>query len=226
VSLPFEVPDLLTPLIEVGRPWLQSHGLLGVALCLFAETFFFTGMWFPGMAVVVAAGYLAGLGELPTALALAAAWAGAAGGDHASYFLGRFWGSRLLRRKQAAARRVRLALEREGTWLLLAYHYAPPLRALLPCVAGSTRFPVARWLLYDTTGALLWVGLLYAFGYLAAGALRQGSNLALHLMNTALLAVVLYLLWRVCRAAQAADSEMEEGEEQCREGASTNLPLA
>jgi len=194
------VPDVFGSMIEAGRPWLQQYGLWAVALGLFTETFLFTGFWFPGYGILVAAGYLVAARALPFGPTLLLAWIGAVLGDQSSYLLGYWWGHRLLRRKADRAERLRTALEREGVWLLLAYHYAPPLRALLPCVAGSTHYKPRVWLIFDTIGALLWTSVVFALGYCAFGALHQQGNLMMHGINAGAFLFFVYVSWRVGRA--------------------------
>src|SRR5689334_19723375 len=103
----------------------------------------FTGFWFPGIFLAVAAGFLSASGELPLVPAFAASLVGSVLGDLASYGLGFWAGPKLLRRKQTFASRLESLLRRNGVLVLLTYHYSPYLRPIMPCVSGSIRYPFA-----------------------------------------------------------------------------------
>jgi membrane-associated protein len=204
-----QLPDVLTPLIESGRPWLERYGLLIVGAGLFTETLLFTGAIVPGFAILIAAGYLAATGVLPLWPALLLAWAGALAGDAASYGLGRVAGAQLLKRKEAFARRLKLALEREGPILLLWYHYAPALRAVLPCAAGSARYDLRRWFVFDSLGVALWVAVIFGMGYSAGRLLHERGNLVFHVINTAAFWLMLWALWRFQRNLRRYEAEAD-----------------
>lgn len=192
-----QMPDLLAKLIAHGRPWLHEYGLWAVFFGLFTETFLFTGLWVPGLAILLAAGYLTAAHELPLIPTLLLAWSGAMLGDQTSYLLGMLSGKSLLRRKEKVADALKQSLEKQGIALLLTYHYFPPLRALLPCVAGSVRYPFRGWFMGDTLGILLWATVYMLLGYCAFGTLRQQGNMLLEALNIVVSLLVLALIWRI-----------------------------
>jgi membrane-associated protein len=194
------VPDLLGQLVDTGRPWLEHYGYLALVLGMFCETLLFAGVIVPGLGIMVAAGYLSALGVFNPWLVLVLAVGATVLGDQASYGLGRALGAVLLKR-QAGAARVRTALLAEGPLLLLWYHYGIWLRALLPCVAGSIRYPWRRFAAYDAPGAALWAGTLFAVGYSAHDAARSDWNLAFLGLSAAAFFAGLYVCWRVWRRA-------------------------
>ena len=181
----------------MGRPFIEKYGLWGVALGLFTETMLFTGIVMPGLAFLVAAGFLIAAKVLPPGPVLLLAWAGALMGDQASYVLGYFFGNALLRRKKEFADRLRNSLETEGAFLLLWYHYAPALRAILPCVAGSTRYPLRQWIIFDSIGVMLWVVIYILIGFCAHGLLYWQGNLAALIINALATLLTLYVMWRI-----------------------------
>lgn len=206
--MPLALPDVLTPLIEASLPWLHQYGLWAVGLGLFTETLMFTGFWVPGFGILVAAGFLCGDGALPSGQVLVAASVGAVLGDQASYLLGRYGGRRLLReRRRPQADRVGRVLQQEGCWLLLFYHYAPPLRALLPFVAGMVAYQRVRWLVYDTVGVLLWVAVVWLLGYLAHGAVRPSANIAMQATTGFVTIAFVVLTIRIARRLRRLDDD-------------------
>lgn len=196
-----QVPDLLGQLAETGRPWLEQYGYLAIGVGMFCETMLFAGVIVPGLGIMVAAGYLSAAGVLPPVPVLAVALGATVLGDQASYALGRGLGSVLLKRHAAAAARVRAALIAEGPVLLLWYHYGIWLRALLPCTAGSIRYPWRRFAGMDALGAALWAGTLYGIGYNVHGAAESSWNLAFLCFSALAFLAGLYVCVRVWRRA-------------------------
>lgn len=194
------VPDLLGRLIDTGRPWLEHYGYLAIGLGMFCETLLFAGVIVPGLGIMVAAGYLCASGVLAPWPALGLALAATVLGDQASFGLGRGLGHVLLRR-QAAAERVRNALLAEGPALLLWYHYGIWLRALLPCTAGSIRYPWRRFAGWDALGAAVWAATLFLIGFSAHGAATSIWNLALLFASALAFLAGLYICWRVWHRA-------------------------
>src|SRR5579862_3295349 len=170
------VPDLLTHTVQTARPWLQRYGLWVVALGLFGETFFFSGPVVPGFTILLSVGYFVAAGWLPAVPAITTAITAAVLGDVASYWMGYRWGHRLLLRKRDLATRLRMALESEGVWLLLWYHYVAGLRSLVACVAGSSHYSARRFLVYDALGVVLWVDVVIGFGYGSHSAFHARAN--------------------------------------------------
>ena len=126
---------------------------------------------FPGESSVVAAGVLAADGELIVWLVLLAAFAGAFVGDLVMYGLGRWAGTRLVRRYASEgkrAERVRWAqglLERRGVALIVAAQFVPGGRNVVMFSAGTLRFPLRRFIAAEALGAALWATFQTAIGY-------------------------------------------------------------
>lgn len=196
--------DFLTPLIDQGRPWVEQYGLGAVCVGLVTETLFLVGYVTPGLAILVAAGYFVGAGVLQPVPTVACAWVSTALGDQLSYAIGRCAGGRLLRHPSGRIRRLHAALVQQGPLLLLWYHYAAPLRPVLPAVAGSARYPYARWIIYDTLGVALWVSVSLGLGVAVQGAVRQQAGCVAQALSVMASALTVYAVWRVGRAVGRA----------------------
>jgi membrane-associated protein len=126
---------------------------------------------FPGESAVVAAAVLAADGELMVWLVLLAAFVGAFVGDLAMYGIGRWAGTRLVRRYASEgdrAERVRWArglLERRGVALIVAAQFVPGGRNVIMFSAGTLHYPLRRFVAAEALGAALWAAFQTAIGY-------------------------------------------------------------
>jgi membrane-associated protein len=196
------VPDLLAKLVASGQPWIGQYGYLAIAAGMCAETLLFAGYAVPGFGILVAAGYFSAAGLLNPGLALPLAAAGTIAGDQASYGAGRVLGHWPLRRSRGAGK-VRRALLAEGPLLLVWYHFAPYLRALLPVTAGTARYTWPRFAVFDSLGAALWNAAVFWIGYSAYGSLHSASNFALLCLSAVAFLFALIVCYRVFRRAAA-----------------------
>jgi len=157
----------------VGLPaWVV---LLAVFAVPAAEASLFFGMVIPGETAVLVGGAIAHAGGLPLWAVIAAAVAGAIGGDQVGYWLGRRFGPSLIDRFPARMRRtgrVQQALDlvaRRGFVAVLLGRWTAVLRALVPAVAGASGMSRGRFTLANAGGGATWATTIALLGY-AAGA--------------------------------------------------------
>lgn len=94
-------------------------------------------------------------------------------GDSFLYFIGRFWGARLvehpfIRKHLLTPERLQKITENfhvYGIRILLFARLTPGIRAPIFLTAGITRLPLARFILADGIYAIPGVAILYALGY-------------------------------------------------------------
>lgn len=158
------LPYLLTLLQEYGYPilWLSIFiGALGIPL--------------PNTLVLLAAGAFAALGNFNFALLVVISISAFVAGDTASYWIGRRWGSKVLRWmegrliKPRTLERSRVYFERLGGWAIFSSRFlVSVLGGAINVLAGAELYPYRRFAIYDlageTIGALLPLTLGYIFG--------------------------------------------------------------
>ncbi|HEX7736993.1 MAG TPA: DedA family protein [Ktedonobacteraceae bacterium] len=158
------LPYLLTLLQEYGYPilWLTIFiGALGIPL--------------PNTLVLLAAGAFAALGNFNFVLLTAISISAFVAGDNASYWIGRRWGSRVLRWMEGrliqpqALERSHVYFERLGGWAIFSSRFlVSALGGAINLLAGAEFYPYRRFVTYDlageTLGALLPLTLGYVFG--------------------------------------------------------------
>jgi membrane-associated protein len=201
----------VTPLETTLLDGLARFGPLALALTIVAGSL---GAPLPLSMLLLAAGALARQGLLELHATVMLAIAGAVMGDSASYGLGRF-GGRLLRRSFGTAsrssreeamawRQARSALEhRGGLSIFLTRWLLTPLALPVNLLAGSRRYPLGLFLLWDVLGEASWVVLYVGLGYFFADrwqALHSWTgNLTVALLALGLASLLSYSLLRAWR---------------------------
>ncbi len=70
-------------------------------------------------------------------------------------------------------RRVENSFSRHGAKTLLIAKFVPGISTVAPPLAGINHLPLARFVIYDGTGALLWIGSFMLLGYLCSNQIEQ-----------------------------------------------------
>jgi membrane-associated protein len=174
-------------------------------LLVFAEDAVFVGFVIPGETAAVLAGVGAGLGHVPLPLSLLVVVGAAIVGDSVGYEVGRvFFGPRvltspLLRRHSLRIERAQAFLRRRGGIAVFLGRFTAFFRAMMPALAGASRMPYRRFLLWNAIGGLVWGCLFVVLGYVAGTSYHQvekqvGRGIAVGL---AVLVVTAVVVWRV-----------------------------
>lgn len=139
----------------------------------------FSGLPLPGESVLLGAAVLAGAGHLALPLVILLAVAGSILGDCIGYVIGRR-GGRLLLLKPGpfVARRHRMLhgaerfFARYGAPAVFLSRWVPCARYLTPLTAGAAEMRWHRFMFFNVTGGMIWVGSLVAIAthFGAAGA--------------------------------------------------------
>ena len=156
------------------REMVQNYGLL-VYLFLFLIVFCETGLvvtpFLPGDSLLFAGGTLVGAGMLDY-LPLCAVLLGAAIiGDAVNFRIGKWLGPPVFQKNYRLLKREYLEeahafYERHGGKAIILARFIPIIRTFAPFVAGVAGMHQGRFLLFNVTGALIWV-----FGIVTAGTL-------------------------------------------------------
>ncbi len=105
-------------------------------------------------------------------------WASLGGmlGDQALFWIGRYFGARLLprlHRQQAAIERVTGLIQRHPLSSIFAVRFLYGMRLVGPMVIGASRLSPLRFSLMNLLGALVWATLFATAGYWAGGFLES-----------------------------------------------------
>lgn len=152
-------------------PVLDKHGYLAVAAFVFLEDF---GVPVPGETILIAAAVFAGAGHLDVVAVGVIAVAAAVLGDNIGYLLGRTGGRALVLRfgKYVLLTEKRLDaaqawFARHGGKVVVIARFVEGLRQANGWIAGITRMHWLAFLLFNSIGAALWVGVWLTVGYVS-----------------------------------------------------------
>jgi membrane protein DedA with SNARE-associated domain/membrane-associated phospholipid phosphatase len=151
---------------------LGNWGYLIVFLMPFLESAAFTGLLIPGETVVILAGFLASEGYLDLGDCLLVISLAVILGDTVGYTLGKAIGRgyferhrRLLFLKERHLKKAEDFFARHGGKTIFLARFTHLLRAMAPFVAGMSRMPYNRFLLFNVAGGIIWTAVFTLLGY-------------------------------------------------------------
>jgi membrane-associated protein len=159
---------------EAVNPW--GYALLFALTALEASAF--VGLFVPGETALLLGGFFAYQGKLNLFLVIVVTVIGGVLGDSAGYEIGRHLGERMRRtwfgRKIGEHRwdRARRYVREKGAKAVLLGRFVGILRALVPAVAGDSRMPYPKFLLWNVIGAIVWGPSVVIAGFLAGRSWR------------------------------------------------------
>ncbi|MDE0803513.1 MAG: bifunctional DedA family/phosphatase PAP2 family protein [Acidimicrobiales bacterium] len=166
---------LIDSLVGIASPWLY----VVVALLAAAESAALVGLVVPGEAALLVGGFAASQGRVSLPVLIAAATIAAIVGDSIGYELGRHFGPRVrvtrVGRWVGEERWARAEgfIDRRGGPAVLLGRWVGLLRALVPGVAGMTRMPYPRFLVWNVLGAVVWAPAVVSAGYFAGSSFKR-----------------------------------------------------
>lgn len=157
----------LDSLVAQFGPWLYVI----LFLIVFCETGLVVTPILPGDSLLFAVGALTaregGLNFWVVFVTLAVA---AILGDTVNYWIGYFLGDKVQKRfpriiKPEYLQKTHNFYERYGGKTIIIARFVPIVRTFAPFVAGVGRMTYSRFMMFNVTGGLLWIGLLLPAGY-------------------------------------------------------------
>ena len=139
----------------------------------------FVGLFVPGELALLIGGYIAQQGHANVVIMMVLAAGGAIIGDSVGYEIGRRFGPALQRSRPGRRvgeerwRRAEEYVAAKGGRAILAGRFVGVLRALVPAVAGVTRMPYRRFLVWNALGAIVWAPGIVLAGYLAGSSYQR-----------------------------------------------------
>jgi membrane protein DedA with SNARE-associated domain len=165
------------------------------------------GLPLPATPLLLAAGALAGAGQLSVALAIAVPVLASVLADGTWYQIGRLRGGRVLNtlcrislEPDSCVRRTENAFVRQGARSLLIAKFVPGLNTMAPPLAGIIGMSWWRFLVYDALGALVYVGTFIVLGFMFSDQLEQVadrvSGFGASIMAIVVAGLLFYIGWK------------------------------
>lgn len=200
------------------QEFIESWGYLGVFLGILA-----TGLGFPmpEELPIVLGGALANHGKVYVWVMLPVCIVGVIIGDSFLYFIGRFWGSKLvevpfIRNKILTPERlavIRENFQKHGVKILLFARLTPGIRAPIFLSAGIMKLPVTHFLLADAIYAIPGVTILFFLSYWFTDSILELVDQANYvkpiIVLVALAGLGIYLLYRFWRKPMVTGNPSE-----------------
>ncbi len=144
---------------------IQDYGYLAIVIGTFLE----------GETILILGGLAAHLGFLELKWVIASAFAGSFFGDQLYFYIGRFYGPRILAKRlswQASAEKVYKHLHRHQNFLILTFRFYYGLRNVTPFALGASQVSPLRYFVLNLIGAVVWAVTLAVLGFLFGEAFR------------------------------------------------------
>ncbi len=198
---------------------IDTFGLFGIFLVVFAESGLLIGFFLPGDSLLFTAGFLASSPSsvpsslhLPLVPLLLLVWVGAVAGDQVGYVFGQRVGPALFRRpdsrffKQENLDRAQAFFEQYGAKAIVLARFVPIVRTFTPITAGVSRMEYRRFVTYNVAGATLWAFGVTLLGYFLGQVDVIEQNLELAILTVVAVSVspIVIELYRARKERRAA----------------------
>jgi membrane-associated protein len=196
----------LDELVAQFGPWLYVI----LFLIIFCETGLVVTPFLPGDSLLFAVGALAARPDglnvwilLPTLMMAAIL------GDSVNYWIGKMFGHQLPQRfprliKPQHLKKTHDFYERYGGKTIIIARFVPIVRTFAPFVAGIGEMTYSRFMMFNVTGGILWIGLLLPAGYFFGNLPYVQKNFSLVVLAIIILSILPAVIefWRERRRAK------------------------
>jgi len=193
----------LRELAQIYGAWVYAI----LFLIIFLETGVVITPFLPGDSLLFVAGTIAAGGHMNVHGLVLLLIAAAIAGDSLNYAIGRYLGPKVFRFeesrffKRAYIERTRAFFERHGGKAIILARFVPIVRTYAPFVAGIGAMQYRRFLMFNVTGAILWVVLLSYAGFFFGNLPMVRDNLTAVIFGIIFLSIMpgAVELWRTKR---------------------------
>jgi membrane-associated protein len=152
---------------------INSYGVAGLLLVIFAECGLLIGFFLPGDTLLFACGLLIATGKIHTPLAVVLIFLPVAAtiGNSVGYWIGYSVGPRVFDRPNSRIFRPEFVdrsnafFDRWGVLAIVAARFVPVVRTVATVLAGVGRMNFVRYLTYSVIGGILWTDGVTLLGY-------------------------------------------------------------
>jgi len=197
---------------------LQTVGLIGLLIIIFAESGLLIGFFLPGDSLLFTAGLLSSQGHLaPLPVILVGCFVAAVAGDQVGYIFGSRVGPSLFRRpdskifKQEYVEKARAYFERHGSKTIVLARFVPIVRTFAPILAGVGDMQYRTFVTFNVLGGLLWAVGVTSLGYILGESVPEIDKYLLPVIALIVLLSVLPVAIEIWRNRRATSRHGGEG---------------
>ena len=182
----------LSSIIQSYGTW--TYGLL--FLIIFCETGLVVTPILPGDSLLFAAGSFAAIGSLDPLWLFGLLTAAGILGDTVNYSIGHYVGPKVFHYedtrffKREYLERTHAFYEKHGGKTIIIARFMPIIRTFAPFVAGVGAMTYRRFIVYNVSGAVLWVGVFVFGGYVFGNIPAVKRNFTLVIMVIIFLSIL------------------------------------
>ena len=197
---------------------LQTVGLIGLLVIVFAESGLLIGFFLPGDSLLFTAGLLSSQGHLaPLPVILVGCFVAAVAGDQVGYMFGSRVGPSLFRRpdskifKQEYVEKARAYFERHGSKTIVLARFVPIVRTFAPILAGVGDMQYRTFVTFNVIGGLLWAVGVTSLGYVLGESVPEIDKYLLPIIALIVLLSLLPVAIEILRNRRATSRHGGEG---------------
>jgi membrane-associated protein len=177
---------------------INSFGGISYAILffiIFAETGFVFTPFLPGDSLLFAAGAFAALGFFNIFFLLTILWMAAFLGDTANYWIGHFFGQKIINNpkipliNQKHIEETQLFYQKHGGKTIFLARFIPIIRTFAPFVAGVGKMEYKKFIVFNASGGLAWIFLFTLTGYFFGNLPQVKRNFSLVVLAIILISI-------------------------------------
>jgi membrane-associated protein len=162
---------------------------------IFAETGLVITPFLPGDSLLFAAGTFAALGSIDVYILFIILCIAAILGDTVNYWVGHYIGPKVFSIenrfiKREYLERTHAFYEKHGGKTIIIARFVPIIRTFAPFVAGVGAMTYSKFILYNVTGGILWIGIFLFLGFFFGNIPFVRSNFSLVILAIIIISIL------------------------------------
>lgn len=184
---------------------IQTAGLIGIFLIIFAESGLFFAFFLPGDSLFFAAGLFAHGGFLPLWPLILGSIISAILGGFAGYFTGQKLGPKVFTKDSSVFFSKRYLVKAEeyydkyGKMTIIIARFIPIIRTFAPILAGVGKMSLKNFAFLNIISGIIWPPLIISIGYFIGSKIPNVENYFLPISILIVILSILPLVWRVLK---------------------------
>jgi membrane-associated protein len=203
---------------------IETFGLIGILLIVFAECGLMIGFFLPGDSLLFTAGILVSQDKInqPLWLVCVLICVAAVAGNQVGYLIGRHAGPAVFSRpdsrlfKQEYVDKTYAFFDRYGPRAIVLARFVPIVRTFITVTAGAARMDYRTYTVYSLVGGVLWGAGVTCLGYALGDVAFVSAHIELILIGIVLVSVIPIGFELLRKRSRSRDPRYDEPHERAR----------